>query len=273
LVWRLVLGPQTERADERLARPVFERCTNRRSDGPAEIDLARLQGLESGWLGLDVHLVREPRSRVALGEALGELDRILFLSPRFHREVVGEIRWTAEEAERLGDGIDLPSLELARTELATLRLLRSTEMLAFLRKHGLGKGLARRSANAFRHAPAAAVLSCRGSDRHELVAAGRGLQQLWMECTRRGIGVQPWGTPFILQRLGEAPESLDAWERETAEGASKAFFGLLPELREKTVLLVLRLHLAPPPTSRSLRRPTAHSLEVARQLDRPLTFQ
>ena len=42
-----------------------------------------------------------------LGEALAELDRVRFLSPRLHQELFSELRWTRDEALTTLDGLDI----------------------------------------------------------------------------------------------------------------------------------------------------------------------
>ncbi len=85
--------------------------------------------------------------------------------------------------------------------------------------------------------------------------------RLWLEATRRGLAVHPWGSPFLFQRLYEDPASLEDFERAALADAAGAF-ALDPE---RPILLILRLSgEAAPPSARSLRRPVEEVLERAR---------
>jgi hypothetical protein len=84
--------------------------------------------------------------------------------------------------------------------------------------------------------------------------------RLWLEATRRGLAVHPWGSPCLFQRLLEEPASLDDWERAALTQAADAFARVVPVERERPVLLILRLSRSAPPSARSLRRPVADVL-------------
>ena len=47
--------------------------------------------------------------------------------------------------------------------------------------------------------------------------------RLWLEATRRGLAIHPWGSPFLFQRLLEDADSLEGWERTALTGAAGAF--------------------------------------------------
>ena len=50
---------------------------------------------------------------------LAATDRIRYLEPRLHAEMISELRWPQEDNS---DGLDILGLELAPTDLATLEL-------------------------------------------------------------------------------------------------------------------------------------------------------
>jgi hypothetical protein len=108
------------------------------------------------------------------------------------------------------------------------------------------------------------VLRAPGAGRAALVEGGRGLMRLWLEATRRGLAVHPWGSPFLFQRLYEEPASLEAFERGALADAADAFGGVVALDRGRPILLILRLSRgAAPPSARSLRRPVEKVLEGA----------
>ena len=193
-----------------------------------------------------------------LGQALAEIDRVRFLSPTFHSELVSEIRWSKEEALARRDGLDVASLELSASDLAALQVVRSSDAMAVLRTLDKGHALGNSARKAFGLAAAALVLTIESSD--DFVEGGRGLERLWLAATRRGIAVHPWGSPFVFQRLVEAPDTLDEWERGCLSRAMAAFDEAAPLGRSKSRILVLRLSRGAQATARSLRRPIAEVL-------------
>jgi hypothetical protein len=79
--------------------------------------------------------------------------------------------------------------------------------------------------------------------------------RLWLEATRRGLAVHPWGSPFLFQRLLEDAGSLEGWERSALSDAAGAFGRVVAIERERPILLILRISRGGPPSVRSLRRP------------------
>jgi hypothetical protein len=139
---------------------------------------------------------RAARGAARLGAALGALDRVRFLSERLRRELIGELRFDGAEAATTRDGIDVASLELDAADRAAMDVLRTGAGMDLLARLGRGQGLGNASRDAFAGAGGAVVLRTPGVDRAALIEAGRGLMRLWLEATRRGLAVHPWGRRF-----------------------------------------------------------------------------
>ena len=245
-VWELKLEPGGVKDDSR-AEILWQRCCNRRTSGSLPVD--DLHGLASHGAPLDVEVRRDVK---ALGTALGTLDRVRFLSPRLRHDMMGELRFNAAEAHATRDGIEVASLELDGADRAAMDVLKLGLGLDFLAELDRGHGLGNLARDAFAASARALVLRATSTDRPALVEAGRGLMRLWLEATRRGLAVHPWGSPFLFQHLLEAPETLTGWERTALNHAANGF-ELDPE---RPILLVLRIsRYEDPPVVRSLRRP------------------
>jgi len=203
---------------------------------------------------LDAHVVARDALR-ELGTALGGLDRVRFLSLRLRHDLMSELRFTAEEARASGDGIDVAALELDGADLAAMDVLRTGAGMELLAALDRGWGLRNPARDAFAGSGAAIVLRAAATDRAALVDAGRGLMRLWLEATRRQLGIHPWGSPFLFQRLFEDADSLEEWERTALTHAADAFDRVVSLDRDRPILLVLRVSHGDPPSVRSLRRP------------------
>jgi hypothetical protein len=254
-LWRLRLRrthPAGNTADLALLRQRHCR-RNPRASGP--IPKAAHEAIDGAAGGLAVRWVTHPAGLAALGTAMGELGRLQVLSPGLHRQLVAELRWSDAEARTTRDGIDLAALGMDVADLAALRVLRSPATVERLRTLGLGGALRTATRNAFATAGAALVVGTPSTAVAALLDAGGDLLRLWLAATGHGIGVHPFGTPFLAQRLAEEPESLAPWERDAVRAALPAI-----TVPDATVLLVLRLSTDDASGGRSLRRPVEEVL-------------
>ena len=176
---------------------------------------------------------------------------------------MGELRFTPEETHASRDGIDVASLELDGADLAAMDVLRSGAGMDFLAGLDRGWGLRNAARDAFAASAGAIVLRAAAVDRAALLDAGRGLMRLWLEATRRGLAVHPWGSPFLFQRLLEDGDSLEGWERNALTQAADGFERVVGLERDRPVLLILRISQGDPPSVRSLRRPVDDVLAFA----------
>ena len=261
-VWELALERWGQARDEEAVRVLWQRCCNRRTGSSPPIPEAELARLARRGAPLDTRvLAGAPLAE--LGAALGALDRVRFLSPRLRRDLMGELRFTAQEAQASRDGIDIASLELDGADLAAMDVLRTGAGMDFLARLDRGRGLGNASRYAFAGSAGAIVLRAAAVDRAALVDAGRGLMRLWLEATRHRLAIHPWGSPFLFQRLLEDGDSLEGWERTALTGAAAAFERVAGLDRERPVLLILRVSRGHPPSVRSLRRPVDEVLAFA----------
>ena len=228
---------------------------NPRPSGP--VPQAARAAIDAAAGGLAVRWVTHPAALAALGTAMGELGRLQVLSPGLHRQLVAELRWSDAEARTTRDGIDLAALGMDTADLAALRVLRAPATVERLRELGLGGALRSAARNAFATAGAALIVGTASTDVAALLDAGGDLLRLWLAATGHGIGVHPFGTPFLAQRLAEEPESLAPWEQDAVRAALPAI-----TLPDATVLLVLRLSTDDASGGRSLRRPVEQVLTL-----------
>ena len=261
-VWELALERWGQARDEEAVRVLWQRCCNRRTGSSRPVPEAELARLARRGAPLDTHVVAGA-GLAELGAALGALDRVRFLSPRLRRDLMGELRFSAREAQTSRDGIEVASLELDGADLAAMDVLRTGAGMDFLARLDRGRGLGNASRDAFAGSAGAIVLRAAALDRAALVAGGRGLMRLWLEATRRRLAIHPWGSPFLFQRLLEDADSLEGWERTALTGAAGAFEHVVGLSREHPVLLILRVSRGDPPSVRSLRRPVDEVLAFA----------
>jgi molybdopterin/thiamine biosynthesis adenylyltransferase len=261
-VWQLALERSTRTRDPDAVELLWRRCSNRRTGASDAVAPAELASLAGCGAPLDTRVLAGD-ALARLGSALGALDRVRLLSPRLRRDMLGELRFTAEEAHASRDGIDVAALELEGADLAAMDVLRTGAGLELLAGLDRGWGLGNAARDAFATSAGAIVLRAVAVDQAALLDAGGGLMRLWLEATRRGLAIHPWGSPFLFQRLLEDRDSLERWERTALAGAADAFGRLVGLERERPVMLILRVSRGAPPSTRSLRRPVDDVLAFA----------
>jgi nitroreductase len=251
---RLASGPVEE---DPLHPWIARRVTNRRLAerrplGAAAAALEREAAAEGAWLCL----ATTPREIEALATCVALGERLTWLQPEVHGEIVAGLRWSAAEVAR-GDGLDVASLELSPSDLAVLRLLARPDVRAAQAHLGLGQGLGEFAGQAVRASSAVGLLAVPGASPQAWIAGGRAQQRVWLRATALGLSIHPFATvPYLLARhtAGEP----DSWTREIAEEILKldaAFRDVFPRMPGTTELLLFRITHAPPPSARALRRP------------------
>jgi nitroreductase len=252
-----------------LAAEITHRVTNRRSgdgrplaDGPA----AALAECAAG-AGARLDLVADRPRMAALAEVLGAGDRLRFLTEHLHREMMAELRWTAEEARCTGDGIEVASLELDGVGLASLRLSRDWSNLAPLLRFGGGAALERPAHAGVAGSSALGVLSVPTAPEQDGMAddhvrGGRAMQRMWLTATSLGLAVQPMTALLYMFPLldapaadGSGPAGLNERQRATLHGLRDRFAELVPLPSGHRAVLLFRLAYAGPPSTRAARRP------------------
>jgi hypothetical protein len=256
-VWELALSRAGAR-DEAPLELLWRRGCNRRTAPSQPVAPDELEALRHAGAPLDTSIVTHDRL-TELGTALGMLDRIRFLSARLRRDMIGELRFTSEEAHATRDGIEVASLDLDPADRAAMDVLRLGVGMDFLAQIDRGWGLANLARDAFKVSAAALVLR---ADPQRLVDAGRGLMRLWLEATRRRLAIHPWGSPFLFKHLFEAG-ALDEWERASLTEAAARLGAITPLDAERPILLILRVSRHDQPSVRSLRRPVEDVLSYA----------
>ena len=246
-------GTDPELAEQRDA--MLARGTNRRRGERAEVPAAVAQRLHRAAEreGGALHLLTETADVVAAARILGAADRVRFLTPALHREMVGELRTPGRDA--LEAGLDLRTLELDPADLATLDVIGRGDVMAHLADWELGAALGMDTVARVSAASAIAVVTVTGADPADYVRGGAAVESVWLAAERDGLAVAPTSPVFLYARdtadlRGLAPERV-----EELAGLRRAFTDLTGLADDEAVALVLRLSHAGPATTRSRRLP------------------
>ena len=80
----------------------------------------------------DLHADASAAGKAKIASVLGEADVVRTFDRRFHDQMLSEMRWTPEEAERTRDGIDIYTLELPKGAMTGLKLMRNRAFVALI---------------------------------------------------------------------------------------------------------------------------------------------
>jgi hypothetical protein len=235
--------------------PMLQRETNRHYGTPGRITastaeyLARAATAEGGWL----RLLTTPDDLTAAATILADADRVRYLTPRLHADMVSELRWPGDPFP--DTGIDVRSLELDAGELAMLEILRRHDVMAHLADWDAGAALGEQTYERIRDSSALAIVGVSGRSLVDYARGGSAMESVWVAAQECGLAVQPVFPVFL--HAHDHAELMTVSEPFAAPLARlREAFGELSDCRPcDALILVLRFTEAPPTSVRSRRRP------------------
>ncbi|MGW4120783.1 Rv1355c family protein [Nocardia sp. NPDC004711] len=240
---------------------LLTRHTNRADGNGAAIptEVLDMLGETAHRAGAALHMVTDRCGIDTAARILAESERIRYLTPDMHKEMISELRWPGDD---LRTGMDLRTLGLQPDELAKLEIAIRPDVMAQLRSWSGGNALAEATREKVRSSSALVVLTFPGpplDDRSELAAyarAGEALQRVWIAAERNDLAVQPVSPVFLYARRPEELHTVSPEFADTLTSLQGSFLELLEVPGHETMASVLRLGYAAEPTVRSRRRPT-----------------
>jgi molybdopterin/thiamine biosynthesis adenylyltransferase len=250
-----------------LAEEILRRCTNRRLGVREPLPPTATSSLRDAARarGASLRLIEDHDDMDALGRILGAGDRVRFLSSTLHAELMSELRWSASEAERTRDGIDLRTLELDATDLAALRLTARWRVMELLGHIGGGGNLEAFGRRVAKGSSAFGSLSFPGDDAAAFFEGGRAVQHVWLRATALGLGFQPLAAlPYLFMRAETGGEGLSTSETQRLRDLQRPYRALTAVPEGHADVLLFRLARVSAPSVRALRRPVDDVLRFAR---------
>lgn len=240
-----------------LYQPMLARETNRRRGTPQALGEATIESLGAAATreGARLHLLtdRDELSRAAA--IFGAADRIRYLSPELHREMISELRWPGDPDP--DTGLDLRTLELDASDVALLDLLRRPDVMAHLAQWNAGSALGDDMRDRVLASSALAVITVTGDSLSDYARGGSAVEAIWILAQRHGLSVQPLSPVFLHARSMADLTKLSPGFANELERLQSDFISLTATDAADAIVLVLRLTTAPPPSvqsQRSLRR-------------------
>ncbi|OCB45776.1 hypothetical protein A5721_15110 [Mycobacterium vulneris] len=237
-----------------LYEPMLARETNRLRGTSAPIDTDVLDGLRAAARDEAAELtILDDRAEIEAGaRILAEADRIRYLTPTLHREMMSELRWPGDADPDAG--IDVTTLGLDPTDLVVLDILRRPEVMAKLSDWDAGAALGDDTYERVTSSSALAVVSIRGRRLTDYAVAGSAVEAVWVRAQLHGLAVQPVSPAFLYAHDDRDRQELSPGHADALRDLQYAFRRLTGAERDESQALVLRISYAPRPTVRSRRR-------------------
>jgi len=247
-----------EAADRRLARrvdTVLQRRTNRNLGSPRTLSSTITRALRDAALseGGAVHLLTPGVELATAGNLLAAADRLRYLTPALHEEMMSELKWPGRD--RLDVGIDVRTLELDDSDLATLAIVGRPDVTAQLATWEQGSALGSDTRVRIASSSALAVITVQGCTPEDFVRGGSAVEAVWICAQEHKLAVQPMSPVFLYGAdEGDLDELSPAYATELA-GLQASFREVVGVESGHSIALVLRLSHAAETSIRSQRRP------------------
>ncbi len=245
--------------------PAMVRRITTRADGRVRpVDPATTAALHGcvAAMGARLHLVTDRPRVERLADLLAASDRVRFLTPLLHGQMMGEMRWPT--ADRAADGIDVATLGMDPADLAKLEVAARADVMAELASWGGGVGaaLGDNTRDRVRASSAVAVLTVDGDRPADYVRGGMALEHLWIRAEQHGLAVHPVSPVFLYAHDDAERRALSAPFADELGELQQQFGTTVGWGSAESPVLVLRLsHDTPPAPARSQRLDRAAVLQ------------
>jgi molybdopterin/thiamine biosynthesis adenylyltransferase len=236
-----------------LYEPMLARETNRRPGvpGPIAADSIELLRIVADREDARLHVLTEREDIARAAAILAAADRIRYLTPRLHAEMVSELRWPDDP--RPDTGIDVLSLELEPDDLAALDILRRPDVMAHLAQWNGGSALGEETRRRVLKGSAIAVVSGAGGSVIDYARGGSAVEAVWITAQQCGLAVQPISPVFLYARdAGDLTELSVPFADELGD-LQQRFRKLVDIPAGASPALVLRFAVSGPASVRSRR--------------------
>ena len=266
----LTLGSTTDAEIVGLNEYVTSRVANRRMGRPTTLEPSTIELLDR-VVDREGARLRLATSRDLIDDCaqlLADCDRLRFLIPSVHREMLHEIRWPGRDA--LEDGLDVRSLEMDAASSTILDLLGRPDVMGHLADWRGGQALGLKTKFAVSSSSALAVITVPRPDPIWYLRGGAAMERFWLTAEMRGLSIQPVVPLFMYATDDEDLVRLGG-ERHLDElhNLSEKFHDMWDLDEGEVAAMVVRVFHAGPPTVRSVRLPLSQVL--SREFDDPST--
>lgn len=247
---------------------IYDRTTNRNPATPVPIsdaDVQQMKAAAESVSGAAFHYFPEKRDIMAIGEIIGECDRVRLLNPDGHYDFVHrEMKWTPIDAEQSRDGIDVRTLGLNNAQVAALSIIRDREISQTLKGIQGGGALVDAAMRSVSTASALGMITMPKYSYRDFFMGGVAMQRLWLCAEQLKFAIHPLISPFYLfPRITKGNNAgLDESEALRLRTLRKKFMELVPYGEDEAEVFLFKIAKAETPAIKSYRLPLNETLFI-----------
>ena len=257
----LRLGDGMDPEMELLEPYVLSRSANRRMGHATPLDPEQMEIMSQAVAkeGARLRVISDRERIVKLGLMLGDADRLRFLIPTIHREMMSEVRWPGRDS--LEDGLDVRTLEMDPNSLGMMQLLERRDVMEKLDEWRAGRVLGLRTQAAVNSSSGLMVVSVPRAEPHWYVRAGAAMERLWLLGEKFNLAMQPVSPLYLFATSDDDLVGLGGERRLHELSEHSVRFREIWDLNDTEALaMVFRVFQADIPSVHSIRLPLEHSL-------------
>lgn len=238
---------------------IYDRSTNRNPSVPVEITETQLETLKNAAEsveGASFQYFSEKAKVMAIGQIIGECDRVRLLNVNGHRDFVQrEMKWSPQEAERSRDGIDIRTLGMNTAQMAALAIIRDEEITKSLKNINGGNALIDAALSTINTASGLGMITLPRYTYENFFLGGMAMQRLWLKAEELEFAIHPLISPFYLfPRITKGHgEGLDDEEAARLGDLRKKFLSIVPIGQDAAEVFLFKIAKAEKPKIPSYR--------------------
>jgi len=224
---------------------MLTRCTNRRHGTfqPLDHETIKLLTATAEREGAQLRLMTDRGDFARVAGIFGAADRIRYLTPQLHHEMISELRWPGDPDP--DTGIDVRTLELDVTNLAQFGVLRRSDVMAHLAEWNAGSALGDDMRDRVLDSSALAIITVTGDSLSDYARGGSAVEAVWINAQRKGLSVQPLSPVFLHARTAADLAELSSGFADELDQLQSDFIRMVGTDAEEAIVLVLRFTAAP----------------------------
>lgn len=208
---------------------------------PAET-LAEIKTETEQVTGAKIYFIEDPTAIQKVANIMGESDKLRLYTPTGHHELFNlELRFTKEESERTGDGLDLESFGLTAGEAIGMRIAKDPKVLDLLKHWKMGTGLERLSKKSGLASSAIALVTMPNYTADDFIKGGKAVERMWLTANRAGISLHPMTASILHFNILKYGDGLnqDLYLKNKFSELNEIFYNCFPTVDEQEVSVFL----------------------------------
>lgn len=184
---------ECEKAEHPLFAAIPKRHTNREKYSPVKISDSQILNWQSLTETSENHIwaTNDKDQIKQLANHLSYNDRLVFEVPELHRFLFEQIRWTDQEAEATGDGLDIKTLGLKTADKIAFKFLQNWKLVSVFNKLGFSRFIQFNAKQLLHSSSAVVIITIPEVGAINYVRGGMGWQRLLLQLTSEGLTSQP----------------------------------------------------------------------------------